>query len=177
MLKYIFNSIWIPCIPIDNQDTFEQRQYFIRDKLLYGHKSTDFKLMIRILIVFYGGFSFCFNSDMFLEVLFEENISYLEGKHSPFPQKDFLRSEGNYWCLHLHTPNVLGGTSDVLHACWCWSSHWFLIWSSEVLYWTSSQIWGGLYLPMFLMRIGLLTLKNKESFIVLAKPSPPSPLC
>ena len=47
-------------------------------------------------------------------------------------------------------------TSDFLYACWYWSSHWSLAWSSGVLSRTPSQMWGRLYLPVFLLKVRLL---------------------
>ena len=70
----------------------------------------------------------------------------------------------------------LGGTSDVPCTCWFGGySHWYLNWSSRVLTRTQSQIWGRLYLPMLLLRVGMLTLMYMNSLIVQAKPCPSLP--
>ena len=50
-----------------------------------------------------------------------------------------------------------------------------IIWSSEVLTRTPSHICGRLYLPMFLLRMGLFTLMYMDSFIVVAKLCPSLP--
>ena len=55
---------------------------------------------------------------------------------------------------------------DVLCAC----PLSLLILRSEVLHRTLSHIWWKLYLPTFLLSVGLLTLMNIDSFIVLARP-------
>ena len=91
---------------------------------------------------------------IFLKVPFKQNITYLEDKLSPFPQKGHFRSKGISWCLLLHTSDVIGGTIDVLCASWCSSSHLFFIWSSEVMFRTPPEIWGRLYLPKFLLKVG-----------------------
>ena len=39
---------------------------------------------------------------------------------------------------------------------------------------TLSHIWGKLNLPIFLFNVGLLTIINIDSLMVLAKPCPPS---
>ena len=60
--------------------------------------------------------------------------------------------------------------------CYChcgrWISHWgvgYLNLSFEMLNRTSSHIWGRWYLPMFMLRDGLLTLVHTASFICLMR--------
>ena len=86
----------------------------------------------------------------------------MEDKLSPLPQKGFSRSKGRFWCLLLCTPVILGGPSDVLCTCWCWSFDWFFTQSSAVLFRTPSQVWGRLYLPIFLLMVGLFTIIRTE---------------
>ena len=50
--------------------------------------------------------------------------------------------------------------------------HWFLVLSPWVFNWTPSHMWGRLYLPMFLLSVGLFTLIKVDSFSVLAKSCP-----
>ena len=64
---------------------------------------------------------------------------------------------------------IIGYTSDVLCACRCCRCfHLCLIWSSGVLTRTPSHIWGRLYLPVFLFRVGLLTLIYSNSMILVS---------
>ena len=58
-----------------------------------------------------------------------------------------------------------GDLADVI----CHGSSCYFNFSSEVLNRTSSQIWGRWYLPIFLLRGGLLTLIYNASFIVLLR--------
>ena len=74
----------------------------------------------------------------------------------------------------MYDLNVIGSHHDVLCVCWCVrSSHCCLIWSSEVFTRTPSHIWGRLYLPTFLFRVGLVTLMYMDSLIILVKLGPP----
>ena len=132
--------------------------------LLYGFskihkKNVSLRLIVSTLLDM--GF-------ILLKVLLKQNITYLEDKLSPFPQKGFFMSEVKCWFLQLYTSGVLGSASDILCALWCW----FLVWSSGMMFRTPSQLWGRLYLPMFLMRFGLFTPIHVDFLIVLAKPWP-----
>ena len=51
---------------------------------------------------------------------------------------------------------------------WCWG-HFYFVFSSEMENRTLSQMCGRLYLPIFLLRIGLLTLMYIFSFMTLVK--------
>ena len=76
-------------------------------------------------------------------------------------------------CAFICDSVVLGGFSDVVHTCLCSRcSCCYLIWRSGVFTRTPSPMWGRLYLPMFLFRVGLLTLMYMDSLIVLVKPCP-----
>ena len=55
---------------------------------------------------------------------------------------------------------MFSGASDVLCPCTCWRDHWFLTWGSGVLLRPPSQMWGKLYIPMFLIRVWLFTHMN-----------------
>ena len=55
------------------------------------------------------------------------------------------------------------------NCCWCYVICYFFIFSSGIVNSILSHICGRLYFPMFLFRVGLLTLMNMAFCMVLAK--------
>ena len=55
----------------------------------------------------------------------------------------------------------------VVHGCYC-ANYTYLVFSSGMANGTLFQMCGRLYLPMFLLRVGLLTLMYMASLMVLA---------
>ena len=88
------------------------------------------------------------------------------------------------WGTDVSVQGQLLLSNLLMHICFCaevnycrytsWSTHvivlryFYLAFSSEIENRTSSQMCGRLYLPMFLLRVGLLTLMYIASFMALA---------
>ena len=112
---------------------------------------------------------------MFLKSPIETEYYLLPDKLSLGLQPSFFRSEGCCCCLPLHVTHLfwvvlvmlcaLAYVLDVLtDACF----------GVLVCLFELHHIWWRLYLSMFLIRVGLLTLMFMDSLIVQAKPYPPA---
>ena len=75
----------------------------------------------------------------------------------------------------IYDLDVLRGASDFLYNYMGWCSHRCLILTSRVLTRTPAHIWGRLYLPLFLFRVGLLILLYMDALFVVVKPCPSLP--
>ena len=77
-----------------------------------------------------------------------------------------LREIAVLW--NVYVLDAVDGAIDVLCTC-SLSSCWFFILSPGVLNRTPSHMFGRLYYPMFLLRVGLFILIKMDSFMVLAR--------